>query len=82
MRQNIIDKITIALQPKFLEVIDESHKHIGHVGSSPNGESHFKIIIKSQQLSKISKIQAHRKIYEILEIELRRKIHALVIEII
>lgn len=38
-------KITAALKPVKLDIIDESHKHAGHAGNpsgNPNAETHFK----------------------------------------
>ncbi len=65
----------------LLEVIDNSHLHAGHVGARDSGETHFKIIIKSDQLAQLNRIAAHRLINQILKDELKQ-IHALEIKIL
>lgn len=80
MKEIIYKKLSDELRCEHLEVIDESHLHAGHAGNTMSGESHFRLIIKSEGLSLMPKVQAHRKIYEILAAEIP-KIHALAIEI-
>jgi len=80
MRAKIIAKLSENIKFSNLEVIDESYLHQGHVGYSSSGESHFKIIIASQDLNKIKKIEAHRLINKILRDEIKN-IHALSIEL-
>lgn len=62
-----------ALQPHFLEVINESHKHNVPKGS----ESHFKVIIVSNEFQGKMTIARHRMVNTILADELARSIHAL-----
>ena len=42
---------------------------------------HLKIIIESEKLKKMNKIDAHKEIYSVLKNEMKDKIHALEIEI-
>ena len=69
------------LHPSHLEVIDESHKHAGHAGARPEGETHFRIVITSDALKVMSRVQAHQAIYKSLAAELQQGLHALAIEI-
>src|SRR5262249_22954407 len=39
----IREKLIAALNPMQLQVIDESHRHTGHAGARPGGETHFRI---------------------------------------
>ena len=55
-----------------LEVINESHMHSG---SSP--ETHFKVILVSDEFEDIKLVQRHRKINELLKYELENGVHAL-----
>ena len=41
----------------------------------------LKLIIKSEKLNKMNKIDAHKDIFSILDEEMKNKIHALEIEI-
>jgi len=74
--------LTAALTPTQLEIIDESARHAGHVGAAPGGESHYRIIISAPSLKGLSRLDSHRKIYEILNLELQNGLHALALEIV
>jgi BolA family transcriptional regulator, general stress-responsive regulator len=55
---------------------DKSFLHKNHKNHQ-EGKFHLKLIIKSIELTKISKIQATKKIYSILDKELRDYIHSI-----
>ncbi len=78
--EQIKKKISEEIKPKNLILIDNSNLHRKHKSFDPN-KFHFKIIIESELLNKMSKIDAHKKIFSILKKEME-KIHALEIEII
>ncbi len=73
----ISKKLTIALDPVRLSVVDESHKHAGHAGAHPAGESHFYVEIVSGAFEGLSRIDRHKRVYEILKDELATHVHAL-----
>jgi BolA protein len=81
MKQTLTTKLTKTLSPTFLEVIDESHLHKGHMGSRPEGETHFRVIIKSDIFKDKKILDCHKMVYEILKDEMKNKIHALAIKI-
>ena len=66
-------KNTNELQPDYLNVINESHRHNVPEGS----ESHFKIIVTSQEFEGRNLLARHRRMNEILADELKNHIHAL-----
>jgi BolA protein len=68
-----------AFQPVYLEIIDESHRHAGHAGAHPQGESHFRVIIVSPVFAGKSLVQRHRMVNEALAELLRERVHALAI---
>lgn len=70
-------KINDALKSDMLEVIDESHKHAGHVGARPEGETHFHINMISSAFNGQSRVASQRMIYKILADELAGPVHAL-----
>ena len=83
MKKRIEQKLQEILQPSFLQVINESDLHIGHMGHNINGESHFKIRINSHKLQQTSRIEAHRIINKILQEEFNKNgLHALSIELV
>jgi len=81
MKDLIYQKISTELFPEKIEVVDESHLHVGHAGYKAGGETHFKIIIIDQSLFKQPRVEIHRLINKILKTELENQVHALSIEI-
>lgn len=73
MQQTIIQKLETALSPEHLEVINESHMHNVPEGS----ESHFKVVIVSNDFSDKMLVARHRLVNKALEDELNGGIHAL-----
>lgn len=73
----ITEKLTAALDPARLSVIDESHKHAGHAGAHPAGESHFYVEIVSDAFKGLSRVDRHKRVYEVLKDELATRVHAL-----
>lgn len=72
IQQIIIDKLQ-QFTPIHLEVINESHMHNVPVGS----ESHFKVIIVSDDFTGKMLVARHRMINQRLQHELKESIHAL-----
>jgi len=71
MQTQIEEKLSSAIDPEVLEVINESHMHSG-----PATESHFKIIAVSKAFEGKMLIARHRLINTALAEELKQ-IHAL-----
>ena len=59
-----------------LKVEDKSFLHKNHVGNS-NNKFHIKLSIKSKELKKMNKIESNKKIYKILDKELKEFIHSI-----
>ena len=76
----IKEKINDKLSPESIILIDNSSLHVKHKSFDPN-KFHLKILIKSEKLRNMSKIEAHKEIFSILKDEMNNKIHALEIEI-
>lgn len=81
MKQRIEEKLKKNLSPKFLEVKNNSNLHIGHLGDDGSGETHFAVIIESEELQKMGKIQSHRKVNQLLKEEFSNGLHALEIKV-
>jgi len=58
--QQIEQRLQQAFSPTYLEVIDESHRHAGHAGAHPEGESHFRVVIVSDAFAGKPLVQRHR----------------------
>ncbi len=77
---DIKKKITLKVKLEKLDIIDNSHKHIGHKSFSSE-RYHLKLIINSKYLSSLPRVDAHKIINAILKDDLKNKIHALEINI-
>ena len=75
----ITKKLTEAFTPQSLKVEDESHKHAGHAGHRPGGQTHFRVYIVSGAFKGKTRIERHRMINGILSDELAGSVHALAI---
>lgn len=75
----ITQKLTEAFAPQSLKVEDESHRHEGHAGHRPGGQTHFRVYIVSDAFKGKTRVQRHRMINEILVGELAGGVHALAI---
>ena len=74
------EKISKNVKFENLEIIDNSQKHKGHKSFSKE-KYHLHLKFKSNYLSSISRLSAHKMILEILNEDLKTKIHALEISI-
>ena len=59
-----------------INIEDKSFLHKNHSGNQ-EGKYHLKLSIKSQELNKMSKIDNNKKIYKILDNELKKYIHSI-----
>jgi BolA protein len=81
-RERIETKLTEAFRPAELVIEDESHKHRGHVGHRPEGETHFHVRIVSDVFAGQSRVNRQRAIYRELKSELEERVHALSLEVL
>jgi len=72
VKKKLEDKIII----QNIKIEDKSFLHKNHKGNQPN-KFHLKIFLISNELMKIGKIESNRKIYKILNKELKEHIHSL-----
>ena len=72
--QDEIRRRLAVLEPKLLEIVDDSAKHAGHAGNTGGG--HFTLTVVSSQFSGKSPIMRHRVIYQALQDLIPSRIHA------
>jgi len=70
-------KLKSAFAPTRLVVEDESHRHEGHAGARPGGETHFRVEVVSEAFRGLSRVERQRRIYGVLDVELKDSVHAL-----
>ncbi|MCL4104021.1 UNVERIFIED_CONTAM: hypothetical protein GTU68_034883 [Idotea baltica] len=63
------------LSPLVLDVVNESHQH----NVPANSETHFKVVVVSEQFAGVRKVARHQMIYTILAEQLQGPVHALAI---
>ena len=73
IQDNITQKLNEAFSPEHLEVVNESFMHNVPEGS----ESHFKVVIVSDEFKDKMPVARHRLVNKALEQELKGAIHAL-----
>jgi BolA family transcriptional regulator, general stress-responsive regulator len=78
----IKEKLTAALHPVSVEVVDDSARHAGHAGAKglPAGETHFNVKVVAAAFEGKSRIDRHRLVNFILVNELKAGVHALAID--
>lgn len=69
------------LQTTYLNIIDDSHKHIGHAGAR-GGAGHFTVEISSPLFANQSRLACHKMIYTALQTMMPQDIHALQIKLL
>jgi BolA protein len=74
------EKLMIALNPTRLDLVNESHLHAGHSSSPGTGESHFRLLIVSDEFTGKSRVARHRIVNDVVRDELRDGVHALAIK--
>lgn len=70
-------KLTDRFAPIRLDIADESHRHVGHPGARPGGETHFAVTIVSAEFIGQGRVARQRLVYETLADELAAPVHAL-----
>lgn len=73
IQERINDKLQQAFSPLHLEVVNESYMHNVPAGS----ESHFKVVIVSEQFEGVRLLGRHRAVNNVLADELAGEVHAL-----
>jgi BolA protein len=74
-------KLMAALAPSALVIDDDSHRHAGHGGSRPGGESHFNVMVESAAFAGLRSVERQRLVYRLLAEELAGPVHALSLDL-
>ena len=73
---NVKKKIKKNINFENILIEDKTFLHKNHPGNESN-KFHLKISIESEELRKLNKIDSKKKIYKILDKELKNHIHSL-----
>jgi len=72
----IKNKISQSISIEKITIEDKTYLHKSHK-TYQKDKFHIKLIIKSDQLSKMNRISSTKKIYDILSYELKNYIHSI-----
>ena len=69
-------KLTDQIGIESIEIEDKSFLHKNHAGNQ-EGRYHLKIILNSNELKVLNRIESNKRIYKILDKELKEYIHSI-----
>jgi BolA protein len=72
--------LTGALAPSRLEVINDTASHRGHAGDDGSGESHFTVVVESDQFTGKNRLERQRMVNRALGDIPGSRVHALAIK--
>ena len=72
IKKKLEEKINI----ESIIIEDKSFLHKNHAGNQ-EGKFHLKVFLESNELKKMSRIESNKKIYKILDEELKMFIHSI-----
>ena len=72
VKKKLVEQINI----NNIKVEDKSFIHKNHIGNQ-DGKFHLKITIDSKELKNIGRIESNKRVYKILENELKNSIHSI-----
>jgi BolA protein len=79
------DRIAATLRASFADavvaVVDDSHRHAGHAGARPEGETHYSVRVVSPAFAGLSRVARSRAVHAALAGEFRQGLHALALEL-
>ena len=77
MQERIVARLTTALDPTLLDVVDESEDHTGHAGARADGGTHYRVQVVSAEFERKNRVERHRLVYGLLTAEFADGLHAL-----
>lgn len=78
--REIAARLTTALSPSQLHVINDSAKHHGHAGDDGSGESHFTVVIESAAFAGQNRVARQRLVNKALGDLMAGTVHAMAIK--
>ena len=72
----IKNKLQEQINIESINIEDKSFLHKNHSGNK-EGKFHLKINIKSNELKKLSRLESNKKVYKVLDKELKETIHSI-----
>lgn len=73
----IATALNAAFPPAEVQVVDDSHRHAGHAGAAPGGETHYSVRVVSPAFAGMNRVARSRAVHEALAAEFAGGLHAL-----
>lgn len=80
MEETIRTRLEAALEPRRLEIRNDSARHAGHAGDDGSGESHWHVTIRAVAFAGQGRLARHRMVHDALGDAMGR-IHALSLDL-
>ena len=71
-----------AFAPAQVTVQDDSHRHVGHAGARPEGETHYSVLVVSPAFAGMGRVARSRAVHERLAGEFATGLHALALRLL
>ena len=73
----IAETLRASFPPAEVEVVDDSHRHAGHAGAAPGGETHYSVLVVSAAFAGMNRVARSRAVHAVLDAEFASGLHAL-----
>jgi BolA protein len=73
----IRELLTSAFVPAEIVIQDDSHRHAGHAGAAPGGQTHYSLQVVSPAFAGMNRVARSRAVHKVLEPEFGSGLHAL-----
>ncbi len=74
--------LAAAFPPARVVVQDDSHRHAGHAGARPEGETHYSVVVVSAAFAGMNRVARSRAAHAVLEAEFQGGLHALSLKLL
>lgn len=75
--ERIRSTLAAAFPGAEIAVLDDSHRHAGHAGARPEGETHYTVQVVAPGFAGLSRVERGRRVHTALEAEFGTGLHAL-----
>lgn len=73
----IRDLLSAAFAPAEIVIQDDSHRHAGHAGAAPGGQTHYSVQVVTPAFAGLGRVARSRAVHQALEAEFGTGLHAL-----